>query len=370
MITCRAPGKLFVAGEYAVLEPGAPAVLVAVDRYATVTVAETTGIVCIVSDLAGGSRIQCERIENRLIPVGTSAAIDDCAYVLAAASAVEQLLAERGGRLASFEMTCTGRDLVGRTGGKLGLGSSAAVTVAAVGALAAFYGLDLDRMDRYRLAMLATLAVNPHASGGDVAAATWGGWIAYRTPDRDHITALATEYGSQTALQTDWPGLSIRPLRQPTRMRLLVGWTGHCSSTVELTSRIHRGHRRIRDFPAFLADSCASVERLIAAIGADDVTAVQHEIHRARAILADLDKAADLGICTSQLEMLCAIADVVGAAAKSSGAGGGDCGIAICAEDHAGQAAELTRRWIDAGIEPVPLHIHSGEGEQQCPHRT
>ena len=32
MIETRAPGKLFIAGEYAVVEPGEPSVLVAVDR--------------------------------------------------------------------------------------------------------------------------------------------------------------------------------------------------------------------------------------------------------------------------------------------------------------------------------------------------
>ena len=32
MIRTYAPGKLFIAGEYAVVEPGYPAILVAVDR--------------------------------------------------------------------------------------------------------------------------------------------------------------------------------------------------------------------------------------------------------------------------------------------------------------------------------------------------
>mgnify|MGYP002652440554 CR=1 FL=1 len=37
-VSRRAPGKLYVAGEYAVVEPGHRAVLVAVDRFITVTV--------------------------------------------------------------------------------------------------------------------------------------------------------------------------------------------------------------------------------------------------------------------------------------------------------------------------------------------
>ena len=35
-VVCRAPGKLYIAGEYAVVEPGHRAVLVAVDRFITI----------------------------------------------------------------------------------------------------------------------------------------------------------------------------------------------------------------------------------------------------------------------------------------------------------------------------------------------
>ena len=41
MIETRAPGKLFIAGEYAVVEPGQPAVLIAVDRCITVQLTES-----------------------------------------------------------------------------------------------------------------------------------------------------------------------------------------------------------------------------------------------------------------------------------------------------------------------------------------
>lgn len=36
MIIAKVPGKLFIAGEYAVTEPGFPAILVAVDQFITV----------------------------------------------------------------------------------------------------------------------------------------------------------------------------------------------------------------------------------------------------------------------------------------------------------------------------------------------
>ena len=43
-ITSKAPGKLFIAGEYAVVEPGQGAIVAAVSRYLTVTIDEATSV--------------------------------------------------------------------------------------------------------------------------------------------------------------------------------------------------------------------------------------------------------------------------------------------------------------------------------------
>lgn len=187
MISHRAPGKLFIAGEYAVLETGRPAVIAAIDRYATVTVTAAGALAgtTMQSDLASGSTMCCERVGDRLRPVNCDAAVRGCfAYVMAAVVVVDRLITERGLRAHHFHLTVTST-LTDADGHKFGLGSSAAVTVATIAALDEFYELDLSLMDRYRLAMVATIAVRPRASGGDVAASTWGGWVAYSTADRD-----------------------------------------------------------------------------------------------------------------------------------------------------------------------------------------
>lgn len=43
MITEQAPGKLYIAGEYAVLEQNCPAILVAVNEFVRVSIAKSTG---------------------------------------------------------------------------------------------------------------------------------------------------------------------------------------------------------------------------------------------------------------------------------------------------------------------------------------
>ncbi|MFI8973910.1 phosphomevalonate kinase [Nocardia asteroides] len=400
MISCRAPGKLFIAGEYAVVEPGHRAVLTAVDRYATATVTEPPGAApdadmaaVLRSDLNGGVALSCHRDGDRLTPVTPDSVVPAAfSYVFAAASVLDRLRAERGIAARPYELAVSA-DLGDPDGRKYGLGSSAAVTVATVAALGRFHRLELTAMDRYRLAMLATIAVNPRASGGDVAAATWGGWLAYASPDRAAAAALAAHEGIDAALRAPWPGLSVRPLRTPTRLALHVGWTGNPASTPDLVAAATAdlsadtadpavagadyaaatagdvrvattGADAARDRrAAFNARSNDCVGRLLLALDADDPVAVRTEINRARDLLVDLDDNTGLGIMTPRLRELCAAGTAVGAAAKPSGAGGGDCGIALIERDRPAAIAELTGRWVAAGIRPLPLRIHPTEGE-------
>ena len=48
----------------------------------------------------------------------------------------------------------------------------------------ATYGLSLDDSRVYKLAMLASDAVQPIGSGGDIAASAVTGWVDYASPNR------------------------------------------------------------------------------------------------------------------------------------------------------------------------------------------
>ncbi|WP_431971958.1 phosphomevalonate kinase [Nocardia sp. bgisy134] len=366
MIICRAPGKLFIAGEYAVVEPGRHAVLTAVDRYATAAVvaagAEGTTLH---SDLDGGVTLSCGRVGGRLVPSTADGIVPpNFTYVFAAAAIIEQLLVERGIGARSYRLSI-GTDLADEDGRKLGLGSSAAVTVATVAALGRFHRLDLSPMDRYRLAMLATVSINPRASGGDVAASTWGGWIAYCSPDRQRVSELARESGVDAALRAPWPGLSVRPLPTPTGLAMQVGWTAKPASTPTMVAGLGDSRRKLGAHADFVSRSDHCVQRLTAALEADDSLGIRTEIDCARQLLLDLDATAQLGIMTPSLRALCEAGEAVGAAAKPSGAGGGDCGIALIDRTRRAAITELTGRWVAAGIRPLSLRTHPFEGDRR-----
>ncbi|MFG2603354.1 phosphomevalonate kinase [Streptomyces sp. NPDC048514] len=353
----RAPGKLFVAGEYAVVDPGNPAILVAVDRHITVTVTGPAEAGVEVSSDLGPRGVRLRWRDGRLVPYGAQDERDapaGLAHVLSAVETVARLSAGRGLPAPSFTLSVESG--LHDNGTKYGLGSSGAVTVATVAAAAAFCGLTLSDEERFRLALLATAEIDPKGSGGDLAASTWGGWIAYRAPDRRAVLALARDSGVEEALRAPWPGFEVRRLPAPEGLSLEVGWTGNPASTTALVSDLHRRPwRGTASHQRFVRATTDCVRAAISALEREDGMELLDQIRRARRELARLDDEVGLGVFTPRLTALCEAAEAVGGAAKPSGAGGGDCGIALLDAEASRDIAQLRERWASAGVTPLPI---------------
>ena len=375
MIETRAPGKLFIAGEYAVVEPGQPAVLIAVDRCITVRLTESEGAGRIHSSEYGQAPVIRRREDD-----GEHIIVDERPfdYVLSAISTVEELRSGRGARPRYFDLEISS-ELNDADGRKFGLGSSAAVTVATIAALDEFYELGLTLTERFKLAVLATIAISTKASGGDLAASTFGGWIRYSSPDRAALHAHREAHGVVSAMTcAEWAGCSARRVTPPSSVDLLVGWTGSPASTEHLVKRVHTPSERAdqasteysestpapekpRPLVSFAAESHTLVDDLVAAFDADDAEASMTTIRSVRALLQRLSDSTRSLIETEALHDLCEIAETHGASAKPSGAGGGDCGIAL-AHSHT-EAQTILSGWEAAGIRPLDLGAHREEGE-------
>ncbi|MDN6458962.1 MAG: hypothetical protein L0K03_04120, partial [Bifidobacterium crudilactis] len=148
VITAKAPGKLYVAGEYAVVEAGHASVLIGVNRFLTVTARQAESSGCITSTRFPNSPITWKR-ENGS-PVVIEGNPDSVAFILSAVSYVERLVLEEGGTLRYFDLDVSS-GLDDASGRKFGLGSSAAVTVATVRAVSGLYHLELDDLRVYQL---------------------------------------------------------------------------------------------------------------------------------------------------------------------------------------------------------------------------
>jgi phosphomevalonate kinase len=362
----HAPGKLFIAGEYAVIEPGHPAILVAVDRQVSVTVTGSGGAeVVIDSDLCpDGVRLRWSAGGLVGADADEQPALASLRHVVSAIAVVDELLTARDLRMPPIHISIKSR--LHRDGTKFGLGSSGAVTVAAVTAVASYCGVELSPEEGFRLAMLATARHDIRSSGGDLAASTWGGWIVYQAPDRAAVLDLAQRQGIEEMLRAPWPGFGLRRLPPPRGLALEVGWTGQPAVTASLAGRLGTGewpgstsHRR------FVASSDECVHAAIRALeqGADQE--LMHQVRSARRVLAELDDEVRLGIFTTRLTALCDAAEAVGGAAKPSGAGGGDCGIALLDATARREISQLRKEWVAAGVLPLPIHVESTNGNEE-----
>jgi phosphomevalonate kinase len=308
----RAPGKLFLTGEWAVLD-GAPALVAAVDRDARVTM-EPGGDGVVVESLAEGRTDRFDATGAAPLPRGD-------------AGAVLAVLRQRREPPRALRVVVDSRPfLVGER--KLGLGRSAATIVAAAAALEP----GAPRADLLRRARAANaLFQDGQGSGADVAAAVYGGVVEVRRAAGD---------------------LAVAQRVLPAGLHLVAGWTGTSAHTPPLLARFAASPR-----PAVFADLTAAARDAADAVACGDATRLLAAVDRAATLLERLGAALDLPIVTPELARLVRVANAAGAAAKPSGAGGGDCGIAIATS--AAQAAAVRAAWREAGILPLPVTIAS-----------
>ena len=91
------------------------------------------------------------------------------------------------------------------------------------------------------------------------------------------------------------------------------------------------------------------------AFKAADISQIQEELANYRHLLLRLSKQFNLTIETPELEQLVELSHAYQFEAKSSGAGGGDCGIAI---GHRRQKVRLlVDRWRKIGIVPLDVKV-------------
>lgn len=357
MIEVSAPGKLYIAGEYAVVEPGHPAIIVAIDQFITVTIEAAKKSGSIQSAQYSDMPIRWTRRKGELV---LDIRDNPFHYILAAIHFTEKYALEKGKQLAFFDLKVIS-ELDNSNGRKYGLGSSGAVTVSTVKALDAFYDLQLSHLELFKLATLAHLNVQGNGSCGDIAASVYGGWLAFSTFDHDWVLERLKEQKITDLIASDWPCLRIEPLEAPEDLRLLIGWTGSPASTSDLVDQVHQSREEKENaYQQFLKDSNVCVTTMIENFQQGDIEAVQEKIRENRRLLAQLTTISNVVIETEELKKLCDLAEKYHGAAKSSGAGGGDCGIVIV--DKKAGILPLMSAWEKAGITPLPLHVyHLGE---------
>ncbi len=324
-----APGKLIIAGEYAVLD-GATAVVLAVDRRAIATRTRTvdhepsTFLIAVADELAARfGRSSPQAIAGRAI-------------------AVDSRVFFRDGPLGVH---------------KLGLGSSAAVTVAATAyALGARAAYDLDEAgvsgDRLAATLRAlarrdeapcdletirAVASAAHAnaqgprgtrgSGADIAAAVHGGAIAFT---------------GGTVARLQWPAVT-----------LLAAFTHTSADTATLVARV--GAARVRNTREVDAAVAAIADASQAVAAAADGTTLIAALVRAAAATDQLAAATGIALVPPAVARARPTIEALGGVVKTTGAGGGDIVIAVI--PLTASVTIATQALVAAGLEPLALAV-------------
>lgn len=322
-----APGKIFLAGEYAVLD-GRAALVMAVDRrlHASWEPARTVQILHRPSGFVWDGGPPPEELR----------------FAARAAGLALRLCAEEGLPLVPFRLVY--QDDFSEGGAKLGLGGSAAASVIAVRAACAAQGRALDDAGALRLALAAHFIEQGGAgSGADVAACALGGVQQVRAhlPWRTAEEAMALT--ARDILGAD--PIAARSVQVSPEARFLLAFTGQSADTRVLIRRV-RAFREgdPRRWQAIAGEMEACAESLRTALEAGARDSALEAVRDAAAAMARLGEAAGAGIITAELALACALSASAGAAGKPSGAGGGDCAVVLAFGDEARDRAEAALR--------------------------
>ena len=322
MIAVKTCGKLYWAGEYAILEPGQLALIKAIPIYMRGEIAFFDNY-RIYSDLF-----------NFAVDLTPN---PDYSLIQETIALMNDFLADRGQILRPFSLEIRGK--MEREGKKFGLGSSGSVVVLVIKALLALYNLSVDQKLLFKLASAVLLKRGDNGSMGDLACIVAEELVLYQSFDRQKVAAWLKEENLETVLERDW-GFSISQVKPTLECDFLVGWTKEVAVSSDMVKQIKQNINQ-----NFLSSSKEMVTCLVEALEQGKSEKIIEQVERASKLLEGLS--AD--IYTPSLRQLKEVSQDLQVVAKSSGAGGGDCGIAL--SFNAQSTETLKNRWVNLGIE-------------------
>ena len=322
MTIVKTCGKLYWAGEYAILEPGQLALIKAIPIYMTAEIKASN--------------------DYRLYSDMFSYSVDlrpDSSYTLIqeTVALVKEYLTAQGVELQPFSLEIRGK--MEREGKKFGLGSSGSVVVLVIKAMLAFYERPADRDLLFKLASAVLLKRGDNGSMGDIACIVSEDLVFYQSFDREKVADWLEKEDLQAVLARNW-GFSIRSVEPVLKFDFLVGWTKEVAVSSHMVKQIKDNMNS-----SFLQASKETVTNLVKALEVGQEETIIDLLEQASQLLEGLSS----DIYTPSLRQLKNASQDLKAVAKSSGAGGGDCGIALSFDQDS--TTLLKKRWADLGIE-------------------
>ncbi len=297
-ITASAPGKLLLLGDHAIVY-GQPCIVTAVNQRMFVTVSQTNDDLLTINapdvEISGYQK-DMHALTQGDLPKGVR-------FIEHATYNYFKAYPHEGGVSISTasEFSST-----------FGFGSSSATVVAVIVSLSQLFEQHLDNRAVFDLAYKTVLDVQGVGSGFDVASAIWGGTIFYSNK-----------------------GEHIEPLSIGT-IPLVVGYSGTKADTTTMVQSVAEKYKA----------NTEKMDRIFLAIGqfVNDAKEklLEGDWERVGKLMEfNQEYLRDIGVSTEKLEGMIHAAKQAGAyGAKLSGAGGGDCMIALVPESRAQSISE------------------------------
>lgn len=220
MIAVKTCGKLYWAGEYAILEPGQLALIKAIPIYMKAEIA-----------FSDSYRIYSDMFDFAVDLTPNP----DYSLIQETIALVGDFLAVRGQTLRPFSLEIRGK--MEREGKKFGLGSSGSVVVLVIKALLALYDITVDPELLFKLASAVLLKRGDNGSMGDLACIVAEDLVLYQSFDRNKVVAWLEEENLATVLERDWR-FSISQVKPALECDFLVGWTKEVAVSSQMVQQI------------------------------------------------------------------------------------------------------------------------------------
>tara|TARA_B100001939_G_C16863748_1_gene583092 strand:+ start:146 stop:1135 length:990 start_codon:yes stop_codon:yes gene_type:complete len=302
-VDMTAPGKVFLCGEYMAIE-GAKATLLSVSRSAEISIEKI------------------ESSENRFI---TSALEKEFLFQLNNRSEIEWINESPGeyGLFLEIAIKVLGIKPFGvkfsintdgffESGIKLGIGSSAAISVAITKAINKYFKLKLDKQEElYNSLEVHNYFQNHNGSGLDVLSSFYGFPVIECSRDRNKSFVW-----NQAKIPKE---VIIKFVKGPTY-----------ANTREMIKKYHSGkHEHKRFFLEISKEMKETLTNLSQAYRENNPSQILNNIKRYSTLMIEMDRAFNIGVYSETDKEISILADKDGLIYKPSGAGGGDLGIVI-----------------------------------------
>lgn len=205
---------------------------------------------------------------------------------------------------------------------KYGLGSSGAVLVSIAKAILTFEKIPFDNETIFKLVTLYNLTHNISGSMGDVAASLNEGLTFYQkfnTSKLNHI--IASKDDIKEIINSPWDGLTIKPIYPKAKITIFARWTGEVVDTKEHVKLWKENKENYStEYVTFVSTSNKLVEQLVDELESGNESFVLNTINKLRENLHYLESFSNIPMETAAMKNYIASYP----AGKQSGSGSGD----------------------------------------------